>query len=518
MNDWLKLQKDLYQDSRSEVAHLLGRKPLSLQRYEKVFLQDQKFWKDSSFSSFVSALNKSDFFFLGDFHTLRQSQRTLLRLLRDPQIMSPKVLALEVIRAGSEEKILGLLKKGRLSQVRELLAIERRFGSAFETYQEILEICIRKKIKLIGLSSNSKTLSQRDQFAANLIAKETKVWILFGEHHCARPHLPALVAALHPRSSAVVLQQNDDRLSLQRLSLLQKKSQVLKAPIGKFPQIALFNYLHTPVWMKWQSFLEWHLHSPEDYQSEFTSQIDAREQMLWCLRTLYDFLEDARYPLDFSFKELSDVEVFESAFTNFDKRWNKFGTALKRSLISQLRISPLAVAVVERKIFLAEVTVNSCAHAAASYLLRRSSQIDNDDQDFFVGTFVEAMSFFLSKILNHSRRAHTWSDWTEMTKNPRFKKEALAVLTASQFPLRWQQSKRWLRSLGIPPAKLKAHLGRILADALFEAFLAGEFSKARLLRLMMTPIHHSQDAFERLVELKSVGSPFASGSGKSFPR
>ena len=94
MNEWFQLQKDLYRDSVTEVNRILGRKPLSLRRYEKVFLNDQAKWKDATFNNFVGCLNKSDIFFLGDFHTLRQSQLTMLLLLRDPAIHSPKTLGL----------------------------------------------------------------------------------------------------------------------------------------------------------------------------------------------------------------------------------------------------------------------------------------------------------------------------------------------------------------------------------------------------------------------------------------
>jgi len=502
MKDWVRLQKNLYRQSRIEADRLIGRKPIALAKYERRFQNDNQNFSASTSQAFVSELNRADFFFLGDFHTLRQSQRMLLRLLRDPKVLPPKILGLEVLTESEAKKIDQTLK--------HLPSFERDWGSSTETYRELFELAKKRGIQILGLKSPRASLEARDVDAARLLAAQQKrTWILFGEYHCARPHLPGRLQSLRPESNILILQQNDDRESLKRLSHFSRKKTIfLESSTNQMGRPQLFCVLHTPVWMKWQSFVERHLNAHDDPSMD-TDVTDGHEQIEWCLRTLYEFLKDPRYPLNLGLKDLLDFQTFSSQDETFEKVLSHLPRPEKLNTLKQLQSGGVGVASDSRKIFLNEMTLNACAHAASSYLYRRCSDIRNQDSDFFRATLVETLSYFLSKILNHSRRSQTWQDWRDLADSPYRRKEALAVLRTRDFPTAYAQRSRWLKSMKVSEWKLSLPLARTLADALFEAFLAQEFSKNRILRLMTTPLHSEREAFEILVEIKSVGEAFS---------
>jgi hypothetical protein len=423
-------------------------------------------------------------------------------LLRSQSESLPTTIALEVLAPEHEEMINKAKTPSQWRVVKEALQLEKHWGSSFETYQEIFQLCVRKKIKIIGLRSLSPKLQTRDRFAANRLKDQVgPVWILMGEFHCTPSHLPHLL-----RGHKVVLQQNIDSESLKRMADWSvKKSLYLRGRSQKrgLGTTDLFCLLHTPPWVKWQSYWE---HQQRIMDSTVESEpLQALDQVRWSLKTLHHYLEDPRYPLSYTLNELLAVDVVTPEDPRF-YRWMKNVSSQQRRLITQqLKHSHCAVLLKQKRLFLRETTLNSCAHGAATYMVHMLTQETDAPLDFFKATYAETLSFFLSKILNHSRRALSWVDWKQQGKTP----EARAVLQSASFPLRYADRKRWLKNLRPHEAAVRVHLARILADAAFEAFLTGEFSKARLQRLMTEPVLHSEQAFEKLVELKSVGAAFS---------
>src|SRR5690606_24669085 len=130
-----------------------------------------------------------------------------------------------------------------------------------------------------------------DRHASQVIGKmPTPAWILFGEFHCARNQIPKKLFKLKPNSKITDIQQNEDRLALKRLKDFGSKKTLIFKSGSKHP-IQLFCLLHTPLWVKWQSYLD---HAGRiDEQKE---PLDVHEQISWSIETLYQFLDDPRYP------------------------------------------------------------------------------------------------------------------------------------------------------------------------------------------------------------------------------
>lgn len=499
MKDWQRLQSDLYESAHKEVKNLLQKKSKALQNYERRYRRDLSSLKPSSTAALLRQLQKTDILFIGDFHTLKQSQKTLLRLLRDKEIPKPKVLALEAVSPELENEINRWIAKPspiKLKKIEGRLQIEKRFGSSWEIYKEIFKACKNHRIKIKGLWTKSTHLETRDQFAVDqLCTKQTPTWVLFGEYHCARPHLPRLFSEKNNTQSLLVLQQNIDREKGRRL-----KSPVLVAP--KRYGINLFCLMHTPSWLKWQSYLN-HLH----YSDSASLELHAQDQIEWCLQTLYEFLEDSRYPFAFTLKELLDLSIYAPNDESFYESLKSLRVKKRRHTLEILKHKSMAILPEEKQIYLKEVTMNSCAEASGSYLYQTWS--GKAKVGFYGETLNECMAYFLSKLLNHSRKAPIWKDWERLARQSNPKKLfAKKVLQSQNFSMAFDP--KITKRLQPYTIETQQALGRIIAESLFEAFLVGEFSLSRLLRIMCEPRMSEPHSYETLIELKSIGHPFRS--------
>jgi uncharacterized iron-regulated protein len=493
MKDWIKLQRQLYGQALREVRKLL-RPSKRLEQYGKAYERDFRNLKKSTNDHLIQDINASQFTLVGDFHTLRQSQRLFFRLLRDSRVKKPKVIALEVLQIKDESQVQRWLQSKSFDRIKELLNLETLWGSSWETYEEMFQFCAAHKIKVIGLSSGSRNLHQRDLDAVKKMKEyRSSVWALFGEHHLASEHMPKLLSNARPDSRICIIQQNHDKTGLQNLES-QKSPKTVIFSKSMNQQLQFYCILHCPLWMKWQSFLEWQMQlSNEDFSPE---GFDVQEQLNWSLSTLYDFLSDNRNPLPVPLTEALDFHVYGPEDPHFYRALSKLNPAVKANVLHQLSTGNVGIALRPNRVFLSELTFNSCAHAAGSLLYRLNSQVENHDKTFFQKVLTEGMSYFLSKLLNHSRRA------------PAFENSHQRHL-ALGFSLHYGRQGRWIKSLKTGQNKLSMLLGRNLSEPLFEAFLAGEFSKSRLIRLVGEPVLRDQEAFEKLIEIKSVGESFS---------
>lgn len=505
MIEWFKLQKRLYSQIQRELHGLLAHQPKSLKNYATQYAKDFRLMRQSSQKQLFQSINESQILLVGDFHTLRQSQRMMIRLLRDKNLKPPQYLALEVLDAKFEDKVLNPSSK-KLDEYRELLDLEQSFGSSFEVYKELFHVAHSKGIKLVGLKSSSKSLKTRDRSAAKIINKlDARTWVLFGEFHCARPHLPSELLKLNKDLSICILQQNPDKLHLKNLKEMSAAKRDLIFKSGSKHQAPMFAILHTPLWLKWQSFLDQHR------RSQITlDPVDPHDQISWSIRTLVDFLKDRRYPQPVSLEELLDFNVFSVEDEDFMHTLQSLSRKDAEIVQAQLENSRVAITVDNKKIFLSEVTINSCAQAAGAYLFKSWAGIKDPFAHFYVNVLFESISFLLSKVLNHSRKTKHWKELGQLSRSQEQKQEIKRMLESQFFSQHFHDRKAWVNSLEPYRHQAAIALGRNLADWAFEAFLAGEFSKQRLIRMVLSVPRDELGLFERLIEIKSLGDTFNS--------
>lgn len=501
MKEWMILQRKLHRRVQIELKHSLPAYSPSLRRYALAYKKDFRDMRTVDQHSLFQMLRRVDFAFIGDFHSLAQSQKLLLRLLRNPNVAKPKFLAFEVL-GSSDLSLIEKFQKHPNKQnewkLRNELRLEQVWGSSWKVYRELFLECHNLKIKIIGLKSLHRKLQNRDREAARQLAKlQERTWIFFGEFHCARPHLPRELLSLRLNAQIGVLQQNEDHLLQKHLEEFSRKAPVILKS-KKRSDIELYCILHTPVWVKWQSYLDQQIH-----REESDTPIDALEQVRWSLSTLVEFLEDIRYPHPITKDDLLDFGVIEADDEDFSQALHSLSPKERRGLVRSLEWIRVGCLPRKKRIYMTEKTINACAHAAALYLYQSWTDQTEVYKSFYESILTECVCFFLTKILNHSRKTKHWKE-LERSKESHVRQ----ALKLREFTKAYGNKKSLIHRSGHSLASSGIIIGRILADRLFEAFLAGEFSKARLNRILISPPKNEDEIFERVVEIQSVGRAF----------
>ncbi len=147
--------------------------------------------------------------FVGDFHTLRQSQRLPLRLM-DRLAARPAfargerqvVLGLEMAM-GRHQRAVDRYLAGALDEAAFLRATgyERTWGFPWSSYRPLLDYARWRNIPVLALNSKppgrNRRLERRDRNAARILARfaadhpQALLVVLFGDLHVADDHLPA---------------------------------------------------------------------------------------------------------------------------------------------------------------------------------------------------------------------------------------------------------------------------------------------------------------------------------------
>ncbi len=202
-----RLQRRLWQRQRKLIASsVLGGTP-EFHRYEARYLgRTRTFEREASFVELLQAIAQADLVYVGDYHTLKQAQRSFLKLVQRRWTPRPLVLALEFVQGRHQDAVDAFLA-GRLSEERFLERIEYARHAVFDTwshFRQIFEEARRRKLPVVAidlLASGGTSLRERDRYAARRIAAAVReqpgaqVFTLAGQLHVAPPHLPAAVSA-----------------------------------------------------------------------------------------------------------------------------------------------------------------------------------------------------------------------------------------------------------------------------------------------------------------------------------
>jgi hypothetical protein len=180
----------------------------------------------SDFPSLLKDTHSAQVVLVGDYHTLRQSQRSFFRILRKQPRESKLVIGLEMLPIGREDQIDAFVRgQMKADEFAEALDLEKRwpFGS-LEAMAPVFDLARERGWTVIGLDPIKKGLSleARDELAAEvtqdaLVANPgSRAFLLFGELHLAPAHLPrSMIKALKQAqlpTTVVRVHQNPERI------------------------------------------------------------------------------------------------------------------------------------------------------------------------------------------------------------------------------------------------------------------------------------------------------------------
>ena len=303
----------LLQKSQAGVQLFQSRLPAHISSYAEQF--------QHSLPSNPNKIEESEFFkriaasnvvLFGDYHTLPQSQEAFCHLLETISDYTNREIqiALEVFSAEDQALINDYLS-GAMPEEYFLRRIDyqNKWGFPWENYRTIVEICMRKKIRIHGINSHASgkdRLHKRDVFAGKVIEAiasenpESLVICLIGEYHLGDGHLPARLPP-HLKTSRIVSNIDEYAFASFLTEPLHAATLVLKDDF--------YCVINTAPWLKWQSLAMWEeIHGVseqnfygDDSDAYTEQQYDIDYQLLQILQNLNEFLQLGLSKSDLSF-------------------------------------------------------------------------------------------------------------------------------------------------------------------------------------------------------------------------
>ncbi len=282
------LQRRIYRSLEREARSLLGDTPAAIQKYERE--RNRDFLGRHTISTrqqLIDAVRAADVTWIGDYHTLGQSQRTALRIMRDAVKSGENwMIGLELIPSQYQD-VLDRYQAGRLSleAFHAKIRYREEWGFPWKNYAPIFEWARKHSVRIIALNRpraliyrdfkqdftaretvSSVDLHERDLWAAGIVTDQfaeaqrlnsgrLRMLVLYGELHAARAHLAAKLtrvslAFLNKPLRSLSIHQNHDATYWR----LAEKERELHAQVLKLGSDA-WCVLTTPPWARLQSLI-----------------------------------------------------------------------------------------------------------------------------------------------------------------------------------------------------------------------------------------------------------------------
>jgi uncharacterized iron-regulated protein len=409
------LQRSIYASLQKEAASLLGRTPIGIRNYERTYQREleklEKNARPTTMTKLVSRARDADVLLIGDYHTYGQSQRAVLRLLRELATKIPPremVLGMECISSQHQPNLDQWLR-GQISEDQFLRAVQydEAWGFPWENYRglfhfardhgmEILALNrpreLHPPIAAIPIAKRAGDLGARDEWAAGIIVDELlrprarKVIAVYGEYHLSPSHLPAATREVARRNGLaapelLVLHQNRDELFWKLAAKGLEQSASLIALEGN--HLCVFS--GTP-WTKLQSLVNWIRGDLTRFVDE--DEGDAEEEFLQWMRiygngvSRFFHIPDASYGT----LHLARWEDLQGG----PRWWRRLLQAQERFYLREDESSVL--------VYVASFSENAAAEVASVHLLHH----DNPRKRPFRGAKATAADDFAASALDHA--------------------------------------------------------------------------------------------------------------------
>ncbi|RYZ67987.1 MAG: hypothetical protein EOP05_17015, partial [Proteobacteria bacterium] len=412
-----------------------GAEPKDVRDYTSLYEKDlRKPWVVSSKPELLSAIEHADIVYGGDFHALAQAQRTHLRILRSLSDERPIVLALECFSAKSQRHLDAYMAgEIDLEELRRKSKWDEQWGFPWDNYKPLFELAKAKRFKVCGINTPSlgertgAELHQRDENAAQSLKQIARrnpgalLYVIFGDLHLAKAHLPQSVREqFGPRSSLqdVIVHLNSERIYFE----LAAQNLELTTDVVKLGENS-FCIQSSPPWVKWQSYLFFLDRS--DASAEFTedyfddddndledeNEFDATDHVAALVKLAASDL-GLKIGAEIKIDDLSvygenDERIWKDVQSKTAARDREVAVALLKSAKSFF-LPRGGIA------YLPRASVNHAASLAGFYLHAKISGRKRNlwkmPSDFRALIWTEAVAYFISKLVNHGRKAETLTD------------------------------------------------------------------------------------------------------------
>lgn len=414
-----RLQLELYSANQRLIDDAVTGYTDEFRRYEARYKRTVRGVKRPiSFESLVEKTRRARAILVGDYHTLRQAQRTFFRILRRQPLHANVIVALEML-PGARDLDVARFLAGEISEETFLKKIDHHrrwpFG-AFDAVRPIFELCRARSWRIIGLDIDDpgeSTLAERDAYAAQKIisavdaigAGDARVFALIGEMHLAPSHLPRALDRAFARASidggVLRVHQNPERIWFEQNAIgAADEHDVLELDDGALAMLSA-----SPVVCQ-QSFLTW-LDQVQD--GDVDPQLDGDAQQPGFASAVELLGRALELPVEGALENVEVVGPADLGFIDRLKRSKKFSPRELKSIREHVLSSESCYIPRARLVYLATLSINHAAEEASHYLRHHLSGEGAREPESLIDAFYgrvinEAIGFLGSKIVNPKRK------------------------------------------------------------------------------------------------------------------
>lgn len=442
---------------------------------------------------------------VGDYHTLDQSQRSFMRVLRTfAAFRRPMAVALECV-VSSKQKQLDEFMRGEISEqefARHVGFRKRWFFDLWPHYRVIFDWLKENSVSVIGIESDAHadmTLKERDVFMSQQIVSwccqhpDATLFVLVGDLHLAPQHLRREIARCARRQGiklpVLTLYQNSPAIYWQ-LSRRNVIDEIMVVKLSKNE----FCRLHTPPIIAQQSYLNWLYHD-----EGHIDWIDAKASFIEILRQIARVI-GLKLPAHHE-----EIDVYTCGDLSFLPHLSRRRGVSRRELSAirrQVRHSESYFFAKAPLVYIANVSINHAAEEASHYLKFLCAGLEKPRSRadaFYANVLHEALGFFGSKLINSKRKCARAADFRReigfLEKSGLTLARRLEAETARLF-LRHEKimiAGKFFKSNQIAmmsPAvfiSLSHAIGYDLGDRLYHAFMGGKISAEKIRQIYQDP-------------------------------
>jgi hypothetical protein len=517
------LQRQLFERQRRLINASVVGYNAAFRRYEARYQERVRaFRRPLKYDAVLDEVCRSDVVYVGDYHTLKQSQRAFAKIVQRAAARGRElVVALEFVQ-GRYQDALDAFAQGRISEGTFLERIRYRDHQVFDVwpnFKPVFEAARAAGAQLCAIDSAADgqgSLDLRDAYAAERIARAVRenpgalVLVLVGQLHVAPPHLPAQVKRRLGEAGAgrkhLAVYQNCERIwFLLERQALEHDAEAVEIRKG---ELCLIN---TPPVVAQASYLDW-----LDGDADRVEAAAAERHFKELAEVIASFLGLQ------AGEAIEDVDVYTAGDLSFLERLRERRdfTARELGVIRRQILARESYFIPRANIaYLANLSLNHAAEEAAHFLRHAFAGGSDDERGlvdgFYARTLEEAYAFFGSKVINPRRKCPHEDDLRALAADagtPRFEhRVAEFVLGHKEMERGSGPSGSARRIYGLADADLfnaVTHtLGYILGDKLYYALVRGRIRKAEVRDLFLDPLDEAGAAFHTYLYLAARLDP-----------
>ncbi|MGD2272112.1 MAG: ChaN family lipoprotein [Desulfobacterales bacterium] len=548
----IRIHKKNYRQNVKLVRESLGHNP-GVEIYAREYTRCVKTYEEiSNKTELIKKVVAAGIIFHGDYHTLKQSQLSVLRILRDIKDKRDIILCLEMFQ-GNDQKYIDRFLSGELSENEFLEKIDyaKKWPFPWRNWRPIVLFCLENQIPILGINTEIdgvkgiKRLQQRDQYAARIIAKafirnpNKLIYVVDGDYHIPPNHLPKevklLLEQLDEAARTLIIFQNVENLYWKLCSQGLEESDVLKLSEN------MYCVMNTMPANKIQSYLNWLDYSIDAYfpvhqEWEDDAYEDRGVMVHEMVTTLASILglklpRDALEKLTIYYPNNLDLMELVHNTPDFKGQLRLIRSKIKKGEGFLLEYESSG----ERAylVYLANSNINMAAEEASHFLNAvfrgpRAASISPFDS-FYRDVITECLGFFGSKFINEKRKSHTESSlrsFLGQVKRGEIKRADPENIRVARYILQHFYLQRktadatefvikffeLYHSQSAVSRMFSTQLGYMLGNKLYYAVKRGKFSIKKVQQYFYDPFDKPRKAFDcylethnRVKKVKSAG-------------